>query len=114
MLDHVNCPCLEHAPRHPYAIRERDLGRDETDGRFADVELIRCGRCRRLWLRYYVEYEAFTGSGRWAETPIDEATAATMTAATAPEFIHAAEWHVFGGSYWGHAGKRGKGRLSWN
>ena len=49
-------------------------------------------------------------SCRWAEAPIDEEAAATMTPETAPEFIHAAESHVFGGSYHGHAGKRGKGR----
>jgi hypothetical protein len=52
-------------------------------------------------------------SGRWAEAPIDEASASTMTPEAAPEFIHAAEWHVFGGSYHWHAGKRGKGRRHW-
>jgi hypothetical protein len=39
--------CLELGPRHPDIIRERDIGRDETDGRFADVDVIRCARCRR-------------------------------------------------------------------
>jgi hypothetical protein len=53
-------------------------------------------------------------SGRWAEALIDEGAAATMTPEAAAEFIHAAEWHVFGGSYWGHSGRRGKGRLPWN
>jgi hypothetical protein len=52
-------------------------------------------------------------SGRWAAAPIDEASAATMTPDAAPEFIHAAERHVFGGSYHGHAGKRANGRRHW-
>ena len=109
----ADCGCLELGPRHPDIIRERDVGRDETDGRFADVDVIRCARCRRLWLRYLVEYEAFSRSGRWVEALIDEGAAATMTPEAAPEFIHAAEWHVFGGSYHGHARKRGKGRRHW-
>jgi hypothetical protein len=110
----IECPCLELGPKHPDIIRERDPGRDETDGRFADVELNRCAKCQQLWLRYAVEYEAFSHSGRWAVTPIAEAAAATMTPEAAPQFIHSAPWHIFGGSFWGHAGKRGKGRLPWN
>jgi hypothetical protein len=32
-----------------------------------------------LWLRYLVEYDAFSRSGRWAEAPIEEGAAAMMT-----------------------------------
>jgi hypothetical protein len=95
---------LCHLP--PPSNLEADLGRDETEGRFADVELIRCARCRQLWLRYQVEYEAFSRSGRWAETPIDEKSAATMTATGAHRYIQAAPWRIIGGSFYGHAGKR--------
>jgi hypothetical protein len=101
-----DCACVEVGPRHPDLIRERDLGRDETDGRYADVDLIRCALCRRLWLRHQVEYEAFTRSGRWAEALIDEATAATMTPEAADRFIQMAPWRIIGGSFYGHAGKR--------
>jgi hypothetical protein len=107
------CTCLDRGTRHPDVIEVRDLGVDTTEGRYADVSVIRCARCKRLWLRYHVEYEAFTGSGRWAETPIDEVVAATMTAEAAPAFIDAAEWYVYGGSNYGHAGRRGKGQLHW-
>jgi len=107
----ADCACLQRGPSHPDIIIDRDLGCDETDGRYADVDLIRCARCRRLWLRYLVEYEGIPHSGRWAEALIDNAAAATMTATAASEFLHAADWYVFGGSYYGHAGKRGRGRL---
>ncbi len=108
-----DCECLQHGPKHPDIIIDRDLGRDETEGRYADVDLIRCTRCRRLWLHYQVEYEAISRSGRWAEAPIDSITAATITPTAASEFLHSADWYVFGGSYYGHAGKRGRGRLNW-
>jgi hypothetical protein len=31
----------------------------------------------------------------------------------APEFLEHAEFHIYGGSYWGHAGCRGRGWLYW-
>jgi hypothetical protein len=110
----ADCQCLERGPRHPDVSTERDLGHDETEGRYAEVDLIRCTRCARIWLRYSLEYEHVSRSGRWAEAPIDAVAAATIRAETASAFIDAAEWYVFGGSYYGHAGKRGSGRLRWS
>jgi len=107
------CPCLSAGPRIPDVIDERQVGRDETEGRFADLTLRRCSRCRRLWLRYQVEYEAFTASGRWVEAPIDEATAITLTPEAAPGFLDRAEFYIYGGSYFGHAGRRSSGPIAW-
>jgi hypothetical protein len=109
----TDCKCLPEGPRSPDVVDERYIGRDETAGRFADVSLLRCSRCRRLWLRYAVEYVAFTRSGRWAAPPIDDKAAAMMTPEAAPEFLEHAEFHIYGGSYWGHAGCRGRGWLYW-
>ena len=105
--------CLDSGPRHPDILDSRHLGWDKTEGRFADVELMRYSRGRRLWLRYSVEYEAFTSSGRWAEVPIGENDVATMTPERAAAFIAAAPWHIYGGSYWGHAGRKGSGWIHW-
>jgi hypothetical protein len=104
--ERAECPCLERGPRHPDIIRERDLGRDDTEGRFADVDVIRCARCRQLWLRYQYEIEAFTASGRWYEAVIDEAAAAAMTTEDAYGFIKAAPWRIVGGSFYGHSARR--------
>lgn len=109
----TDCLCLTLGPRSPAAIDEQFVGVDKTDGRFADVTLRRCPRCGRLWLRYQVEYEAFTSSGRWAEAPIGDDTAATITPETAAAFLDRAPFHIFGGSFWGHDGRRGRGRLPW-
>jgi hypothetical protein len=92
-------------------MRERHVGIDETKGRYADVTLERCTRCRRLWLSYTVEYEAISNSGRWAMAPIAEADAA-LTPEAAVRYIESADSFVFGGSYFGHAGKRGSGRIA--
>jgi hypothetical protein len=105
------CPCLQQGPEHSGIILERELGVDTTDGRYAAVDLVRCARCRRLWLHYQFEFEAFLRSGRWAEAPIDEAAALTMTAAAAHGYIKMAPWRIIGGSFYGHPGKRVSGGL---
>jgi hypothetical protein len=107
------CPCLTKGPRHPNDRLERQLGVDETEGRFASVRLTRCLACGRLWLGYHVEYEAITGSGRWATSPIGDNEAVAITPETAAAYIHAAPFHVSGGSYWGTAGRVGRGHLHW-
>jgi hypothetical protein len=108
-----DCACLSDGPRQPDIIDERHLGCDKTAGRFADVSLLRCSRCRRFWLRYAVEYEAFSRSGRWAEAPIDEKAAETMILEAAAGFLDRADFYIYGGSHYGHAGRRGSGALPW-
>lgn len=105
-----DCLCLTAGPRAPH-YEERYLGTDKTNGRYADVELHRCRLCRRLWLRYQVEYEAFSRSGRWAEGIIDDATAATVTPEQAPRVLAKLPWHIYGGSWFGHAGRKGVGPI---
>jgi hypothetical protein len=107
------CTCLSEGPRRPDVIDERYIGRDDTGGRFADVSLLRCSRCRRLWLRYAVEYEAYSRSGRWAAAPIDQTAAVTMTPEVAAPFLDRAELCIVGGSYYGHPGRRGRGPFHW-
>jgi hypothetical protein len=107
------CACLTSGPRHPDIGEQRQIGVDPTDGRYADVALLRCARCGRLWLRYHVEYEAFSGSGRWAVAPIAEDEAAMIRPETAAAYLDSQEWYVYGGSSWGHGGKRGRGPLRW-
>jgi hypothetical protein len=57
--------------------------------------------------------KAFTSSGRWAEVAIGENDAATTTPERAAAFIAAAPWHIHGGSYWGHAGRKESEWIHW-
>lgn len=106
-----DCVCLTAGPKWPQ-YEERYIGIDRTNGRYADVELHRCKLCRRLWLRYHVEYEAFSRSGRWAEGIIDDATAAIVTPERAPDILSRLPWHICGGSWFGHAARKAVGPIS--
>lgn len=46
-------------------------------------------------------------------TPIGSREVAAITPERAVDFIHAAPFHIFGGSYWGTAGRVGRARLDW-
>ncbi len=107
-----DCSCLECGPKYPFAW-ERYVGRDETEGRYADVALRRCASCRRLWLRYAVEREFYTSAGKWAEALIGEADAESMIPEEAAGFIDRAEWCVVGGGFYNSAGLRTKGPIQW-
>lgn len=77
------------------------IGIDETEGRFADVTVERCGSCGRVWLRYFVEYEAFSQSGRWARGEITEQQAREVTPQTARKMLEGLASYVRGGSCFG-------------
>jgi hypothetical protein len=95
-----DCRCFkEHGllPNDPIV----QVGCDEQRGRFGEVSLQTCGDCGRRWLRYFVEYEAFTASGRWFRGVVTEAQAAEVTPDNAAEMLGALPWHFASGSYFG-------------
>lgn len=72
-----------------------------TDSAFAEVSLKQCPLCDQLWLRWFYEEEATTGSGRWLECPITQAERQNLSAPHALDFINSKPWHYCGGSYFG-------------
>lgn len=105
------CGCLELGPR-PGGFDEAFVGVDGTNGRFGEVSVRTCRECGRRWLHYHVEYEAFTGSGRWYTGLIPRGERFEAGPEAAVAFLERLPWHVHGGSYFGTAGRRGAGKLS--
>lgn len=106
----ANCPCLN--PPFDYRdYNEKYIGRDETHGHFGDVRLDTCKHCGALWLRYFVEYEAFTASGRWYRGFINEETAQKVTPENAVEILQSLEWRFVGGSYFHSTGFKSSGEV---
>jgi hypothetical protein len=75
------------------------VGCDEQSGRFGEVTLQSCGDCGRRWLEYFVEYEAFTASGRRFRGLVSEQQAKELTAVSAAALLGALPWHFAWGSY---------------
>ena len=108
----TGCVCEQGSARFN-EFDAKAVGCDETEGRFAEVTLNRCRTCNRLWLRYMVEYEAFSRSGRWARGLISEAAAETMTPERAVEHLIGLEWYLYGGSYFDGIVGRRRGHMRW-
>lgn len=58
------CPCQTPATPASQFV-STTIGTDVTNGRFGEVSLETCQHCHRVWLRYFVEYEDISQSGRW-------------------------------------------------
>ncbi len=101
-----DCACL--LPRR-FGGTATFLGEDTTKGRYGAVSLRRCKHCDRIWLDYFVEYEGFSRSDRWYRAVVSPEDAARVKPTTAVALIAAQPWHIYGGSYFEHAGKRGAG-----
>jgi hypothetical protein len=65
ILSEQLCNCLNESMRFDQYNQVKDIGIDETNGRFGEVTVWQCKNCGCYWLHYFVEYEAFTGSGRY-------------------------------------------------
>jgi hypothetical protein len=104
----VECRCMNP----PLDFRDYDtesLGVDETNGRFGEVEVETCKACGARWLRYFVEYEAFSGSGRWYRGLVSPDVLSGLTPSQAPAVLEGLPWYFYGGSYFGTTGSKGSG-----
>lgn len=108
----AECYCADGRARAKQ-FEAREVGCDETGGRFADVTLNRCLLCDRLWIRYLVEYEAISQSGRWARGLIDADAARSITPQTALPHLYGLDWYLYGGSYFGGQPARRSGPMYW-
>lgn len=109
-----NCACQSTEFQSGLFHRWRSLDSDLTNGRYADVDVNECVSCGQLWIRYFVEYEAFTNSGRWARGMIDEPTASIITPDAVPDFLAALPAYIYGGSYFGGRCGKTSGLMRWD
>lgn len=88
-----DCPCLDGNARFDLFDRAL-LG---TDHLYAEISHLTCRTCGRNWLHYHLEYEAFTGSGRWYRGEITPETA--VTTRNAAQIFEELDGYWAGGSY---------------
>lgn len=97
--DPQKCICLDFPQPFDHYEKVKFVGRDETNGRFGEVNLRRCLHCGRLWVHYFVEYEAYRASGRYYMGVITAEDAEALTAEAAVDCLNTLDWHLFGGSF---------------
>jgi hypothetical protein len=96
------CSCLSTPLGLQSVISEYGM-----DASFAEISLLRCRECGRIWLRYFYELEAVTGSGRWYLGAIMHEQIGEVTVENAKEILAGLDWYFYGGSYYdGRVGKK--------
>jgi hypothetical protein len=106
-----DCICMK-PPFHYADFDSMEIGVDETNGRFGEVSIKSCRRCKRKWLHYHIEYQAFSESGRWYRGLLSDEVAKSVTPATAVGILEDLDWHFYGGSYFKTKGRKGSGQIS--
>lgn len=98
-------------PFHYLDFESQNMGVDSTNGRFGEVSVETCKACGSRWLRYFVEHEHRSRSGRWYRAPATEEMLDALASTNAVELLRKAPWHFYGGSYFKSTGKRGTGPI---
>ena len=105
-----DCVCM--TPPFNYKNYEStNIGDDLTNGRYGEVSIKKCMKCGKLWLDYHVEYEGYSGSGRWFRGLISENEASNIAPCSAVNFLEKLDWYFYGGSYFSSTGKMGSGKV---
>lgn len=74
------------------------IGNDDTNGRYAYIELLRCKECQRYWLDYSFDYTR-SYSGRWFRGIIPENHIDKITVENAAAYLENLDWYMGGGSH---------------
>jgi hypothetical protein len=92
-----------------HALERRGVG---IDDQYGEVTVLRCSRCGRCWLHYFIEYEYLTASGRWLEGEIAPDVAARVNARKAVALFDQMPWFYCSGSAFGDKLRRVTGPAS--
>ena len=104
------CRCM--TPPFDYRDFETTpLGVDETKGRFGEVSVETCRACGSVWLRYFLEWEWLSESGRWYRGLVTAEMVEWLQPEQAPELLSSLPWYFYGGSYFRTTGRKGSGPL---
>ena len=89
----LGCACEKHDLVES-EYRTSVVGKDITEGRNADVDIIQCKLCQRIWLKYSIHFDNSPEKNRWFKGIISKKEVATMKPEEAIEYIENLEWYV--------------------
>lgn len=107
-----DAPCRCHCPPFHFAdYITIENGEDKTNGRYGEVTVQTCKLCGTHWLRYFVEYEHRSGSGRWYRGVIEAHLIDKIRPEDAVRHLESLPTYFYGGNYFGSTGREGRGQV---
>lgn len=110
-LPKLGCACEKHDLIES-EYRTSIVGKDLTDDRNAEVSIIQCRLCQRIWLKYAVESENSSNLNRWFKGIIAKKEVAEMKPENAIEYLENLPWYICGGNFFGSKEVFGEGKLN--
>lgn len=110
-LPKLGCACEKHDLIES-EYRTSIVGIDVTHGKNAEVSIIQCRLCQRIWLKYFVESEKSPKLSSWYKGIIAKKEVAEMKPENAIEYLENLPWYICGGSYFGNKEVFGEGKLN--
>lgn len=100
-LPKLGCACEKHDLIES-EYRTSIVGTDFTDSRNAEVSIIQCRLCQRIWLKYFIKSENSPELSRWFKGIIAKKEVAEMKPENAVEYLENLQWYVCGGNFFGN------------
>lgn len=104
-LPKLGCACEQHDLIES-EYRTSIVGTDFADGKNAEVSIIQCRLCQRIWLKYTIELD------RWFKGIIAKKEVADMKPENAVEYLENLPWYICGGNFFGNKEVFGEGKLN--
>lgn len=110
ILPKLSCACEKHDLIES-EYRTSIVGTDSTNDKNAEVSIIQCKLCQRIWLKYSVESEKYPELSKWFKGIIAKKEVAEMKPENAVEYLENLSWYICGGNFFGNKEVFGGGKL---
>lgn len=110
-LPKLGCACEKHDLTES-EYRTSIVGTDLTNGKNAEVSVIQCRLCQRIWIKYTVGFPDSPESGRWYKGIIAKKDVAEMKPENVVKHLENLEWYICGGQFFGNKEVFGLGKLN--
>ncbi|CAD7813804.1 hypothetical protein CHRY9390_02713 [Chryseobacterium aquaeductus] len=110
-LPKLGCACEKHDLIES-EYRKSNVGTDSTEGRMAQVSVIQCRLCQRIWIKYDISFQNSLELGRWYKGIIAKKDVSEMKPENVVEHLENLEWYVCGGEFFGNKEVFGQGKLN--
>lgn len=107
----LGCGC-EQADQSVSDYRTSKVGTDHTNNRNAEVDVLQCKLCQRIWIKYAVEVENSPQSERWFKGIVAKKDLSQITPDNAIEHLENLDWYLYGGSFFENKEAFGQGKVN--
>lgn len=112
-LPKLGCACEKHDLTES-EYRTSSVGKDDKEDRNAEVSVIQCRLCQRIWIKYDVEFPNSSEAGRWFKGIIAKKDVAGIKPEAAVPHLENLEWYISGGEFFGNQEVFGQGKLDFD